>query len=1403
MRYSESEDDNVLWCYCRAPWERKFMITCDGCNEWYHGDCVGLTESEGHLLEKRAETWNCPICVETNRWSKMIKNEDYNNKDSLRMILTEKLREANVSNKKRLSYDAVVQQCNRLMQDYVNENNIRLIVRIDNGRTSAVEKPSNNITFKITELKSDEMDMSPKIKEDKKFSKNRTLKQTNDLKGFVVTDDEEQQLRHPVSNKRKSVEEKKTHQIKEIRLDNENKKGESKYKEQSYTCPTTRKKKIDFKNLNSYSYHFYDIQPEVPKKPKIIKTKCVLDSCSGVMETTINDPLTSRYCSRECLEKYVKRSLTEFVSFFKSTQFVLENMYVFNDEIPIKRCVREIIQQEIPISGNLSLTKIARIIVQFLYKNSLFVIYPLQKKTPRKIQEISHTNSPTIKHKKSTHIDEYRQTIRKQFFGKLSDRVNELEANDPFPLSFRTIAHIERVSEHIETALYETYDKAKASFHYRTLASNMKDRRNDTLFRNILQEKIPWNDLVQMTPQDLASKELKEWRKEETNKVIKGWEKASKENNATVVREVKGKLIEVNFGDVRPNIDESLDNLKVKILPKVVDLVSSSSSSSGSDGSSSSSSGSSSSSSSGSSSSSSSDDEENGSDVIPISNKKNELKIKRKKKRKHGKLPKDVDTDDEDRIGRRSREGEDALTIILSLNEKQKSHSNSSSPVFDENENNKSNRSNNKVTNMLLNKSGSDKDKSRKGINTDPDIIIENIIKNKKNHPIRSPFYENRPSKTDTTSEHDSHIYDERCRICNENSEETDPKNDSLIILSDDNDSLKKNSTATPGSIITNTIAMPETVNQSSDIVMIDSEEDRRMSNNKNYQQSNSDDQQINEDEEMKNDLSTEQKQTDDPMRKFFAQLIYTDRDKCFCRPHLISGSMDAGHSLLGCRPLDLKLIGRLPKKAALDYLEKINVSASREMLLMKLIVKESNKESYDTIFNDLHSHGNNGVISADVWNEHGVKDIYLIPLRGEETTPIAFLPYDGEGLPRRKMRDDLLIVAIVKYKSDYKRPKPLVQNTVMEKTEEKDEDPARIELDNYKEKIRKTKDKEEVTKLFNEAVARFESHHAFVAELFNFISELPWEQNAENKDEDTNKSNEGEVEEENCGSGDAVDDSKNKNDDNSLTTNDEDRNSRFSDQPTSSIRLAEFPPTFNNTSDNDIPMSNQNDVNLNNNFNHHDNNNQNWINSELDFSQDKDERIAPSSSVTGSSSFAKTPLLSLNEGKPNLNYHSPPNNTTFNRQPLLPTSTVSPRNSFPVDTATNKRSSYDYHNGYNATHEENINNKSFDRDFHPNDYQHRHENPQTNHHHQDHNDSSYHYSNERRTRDISNQINSNQQPNHHYSRHKNFNNHHSNNDHDYDHRSNRNHSYHHNSHEEQNRSYTNNRRSYYGRRKS
>ncbi|KAL9617900.1 MAG: hypothetical protein Q9160_007327 [Pyrenula sp. 1 TL-2023] len=54
-----SEDENAVYCVCRKGDNHTWMVSCDGgCDEWFHGDCVGILPTNHDVIDK----FFCPNC---------------------------------------------------------------------------------------------------------------------------------------------------------------------------------------------------------------------------------------------------------------------------------------------------------------------------------------------------------------------------------------------------------------------------------------------------------------------------------------------------------------------------------------------------------------------------------------------------------------------------------------------------------------------------------------------------------------------------------------------------------------------------------------------------------------------------------------------------------------------------------------------------------------------------------------------------------------------------------------------------------------------------------------------------------------------------------------------------------------------------------------------------------------------------------------------------------------------------------------------------------------------------------------------------------------------------------------------------------------------------------------------
>ncbi|XP_053481674.1 CXXC-type zinc finger protein 1a [Ictalurus furcatus] len=55
---STNQGNAPVYCICRKPDINCFMIGCDNCNEWFHGDCINISEK----MAKSIRVWYCEKC---------------------------------------------------------------------------------------------------------------------------------------------------------------------------------------------------------------------------------------------------------------------------------------------------------------------------------------------------------------------------------------------------------------------------------------------------------------------------------------------------------------------------------------------------------------------------------------------------------------------------------------------------------------------------------------------------------------------------------------------------------------------------------------------------------------------------------------------------------------------------------------------------------------------------------------------------------------------------------------------------------------------------------------------------------------------------------------------------------------------------------------------------------------------------------------------------------------------------------------------------------------------------------------------------------------------------------------------------------------------------------------------
>ncbi|XP_024152669.1 PHD finger protein 3 isoform X3 [Oryzias melastigma] len=134
-------------------------------------------------------------------------------------------------------------------------------------------------------------------------------------------------------------------------------------------------------------------------------------------------------------------------------------------------------------------------------------------------------NKPTaLASKKPVSVDAIRRSVRDSLKEILTQRLKESDLH----------ISVERASEVAKKTEKELFHLFKDTDHkyknkYRSLIFNLKDTKNNVLFKRVLKGEISPANLIRMSPEELASKELAAWRQRENRHTIEMIEKEQRE----------------------------------------------------------------------------------------------------------------------------------------------------------------------------------------------------------------------------------------------------------------------------------------------------------------------------------------------------------------------------------------------------------------------------------------------------------------------------------------------------------------------------------------------------------------------------------------------------------------------------------------------------------------------------------------------------------------------------------------------------------------------------------------------------------------------------------------------------------------------------------------------------------
>ncbi|KAM6997058.1 uncharacterized protein phf3 [Tautogolabrus adspersus] len=134
----------------------------------------------------------------------------------------------------------------------------------------------------------------------------------------------------------------------------------------------------------------------------------------------------------------------------------------------------------------------------------------------------SKTSSSTSK--KPVSVEAIRRSVRDSLKEILIQRLKESDLS----ISVERASEVAKKTERELFHLYKDTDN-KYKNKYRSLMFNLKDTKNNVLFKKVLKGEISPGNLIRLSPEELASKELAAWRQRENRHTIEMIEKEQRE----------------------------------------------------------------------------------------------------------------------------------------------------------------------------------------------------------------------------------------------------------------------------------------------------------------------------------------------------------------------------------------------------------------------------------------------------------------------------------------------------------------------------------------------------------------------------------------------------------------------------------------------------------------------------------------------------------------------------------------------------------------------------------------------------------------------------------------------------------------------------------------------------------
>ncbi|XP_046372627.1 CXXC-type zinc finger protein 1-like [Haliotis rufescens] len=302
-----------VYCICRTSDSTRFMIACDNCEEWYHGDCIGITQSDARSIKR----YYCDKCRNVNNTLEVVykpkkpkeklKSES---SDAEKYYLTEyassKLRDKQKKQKKSTRRCGECASCHRKedcgrcdfckdMKKFGGPNKIRQKCRLRQCANFGLSltskqwqrKNSSNAETSITESEYIPFGEGTQDEED-----------LDDSCDFEA----ENRIRTPKARDRRSSSSDTGSPRKKVKKDKRKEKKKEKHKH----SPSKKGVKLKEKSVSSLKRRYTDVEDFVDIEEEEAR------QCNGPGCTEAARP-SSKYCSDDCGLKLAKSRIYEIL----------------------------------------------------------------------------------------------------------------------------------------------------------------------------------------------------------------------------------------------------------------------------------------------------------------------------------------------------------------------------------------------------------------------------------------------------------------------------------------------------------------------------------------------------------------------------------------------------------------------------------------------------------------------------------------------------------------------------------------------------------------------------------------------------------------------------------------------------------------------------------------------------------------------------------------------------------------------------------------------------------------------------------------------------------------------------------------------------------------------------------